>query len=87
MFAGLGLGLLLRGCKWATRTPPQDDRCGGMGWFGCYSAGALIDDYLRRVSQVLGGDERGSGGSRLQGATDLGPQAETRQRPPAAAAQ
>jgi hypothetical protein len=77
MFAGLGLGLLLRGCKWATRTPPQDDRCGGMGWFGCYSAGALMDDYLRRVSQVL----------RLQGATDWGPQAETRQRPPTAAAQ
>lgn len=34
-----------------------------------------------------GGDERGSGGSRLQGATDKWPQAETRQRPPTAAAQ
>jgi hypothetical protein len=36
---------------------------------------------------VHGGDERGSGGSRLQGATDKWPQAETRQRPPTAAAQ
>ncbi|PMD51193.1 uncharacterized protein K444DRAFT_226750 [Hyaloscypha bicolor E] len=42
---------------------------------------------MSRVSQVHGGDERGSGGSRLQGATDKWPQAETRQRPPTAAAQ
>jgi hypothetical protein len=89
MFAGLGrgvawLGLLLRGGKWATRTPSQDDRCGRMGWFGCYSAGALMDDYLRRVSPVLGGDERGSGGSRLQGATDgcLRPKRGSDRRPP-----